>query len=308
MAKAQWISGRTISLPASALVDPKLKIRTKLILAAIAAVAGRNGHTKPISKGEIAAACGLPATNMARELRELVAAGWLEVSHQPGSSSIYRLKEPMPQAEDTKSVYKSEAPTTQSNMKMLGAQMTTCAGTVAKMEKHNNSWLVSFSLPDASSVSTIFLVATRPCEIGDTAKVDVREWNGRKNIAGGAACGVHWISHHPSSPIELKVVEIVVSEFDRYATPAGHVLVSLLGKSDQLQAKASLPDAIVPKDIEVGSLIRISRRDGGLIVLDTGQNILDEIDRPSRLEIAGDAYIIERLSLEEHSGEMAKAA
>lgn len=307
MAKTQWFSGRTISLPASALVDPKLKIRTKLILAAIAAVAGRNGRTKSISKGEIAAACGLPATNMARELRELVAAGWLEVSRQPGSSSIYRLKEPKPRPNNAVSVYgfKVKVPTTRSEMKMSDARMTTCTGTVAKMEKHNNSWLVSFTLPDASSVSTIFLVATKPCEIGDTAKLDVREWNGRKNIAGGAACGVHWINHHPSSPIEFKVVEIVVSEFDRYATPAGHVFVSLLGKSDQLQAKASLPDAIVPKGIEVGSLIRISRRDGRLIVLDTD---LDEIDQPSRLEIAGDAYIIERLSLEQHSGEMAKAA
>ncbi|MDP1527104.1 MAG: helix-turn-helix domain-containing protein [Rhodocyclaceae bacterium] len=299
MAKAQWFFGRTVSLPASALADPKLKIRSKLILAAIAAIAGRSGRTKPISKGEIAAACGLPATNLARELRELVAAGWLEVSRQPGSSSIYRLNEPKPQAMDAGAVSKPDVPTTQPNtpnkLRMSDTRVTTCIGTVTKMEKHNNSWLVSFTLTDESTVSTIFPGVLNPCETGDSAHLYVREWQGRKIISGGFSTGVHWINHHPPVPVDLKTVEIVVSELDHYATPAGRVYVSIVGKSDTMQAKASFPETQVPREIEVGSLVRISRRDGGLMSPDITQNVFSGLPPVSQLEIAGESFIVESI-------------
>jgi hypothetical protein len=307
MTKAPWFSSPAISIPASALADPTLKLRTKVILASIAAIAGPDGRTRPISKGVIAAACGLPATNLARELRELASAGWLEVSHQPGSSSVYQLKEPHLKDDTMEPVRKSEVSCSRA-MTLAGAArrmsgrlaatpVTTRAATVVRVEDHDNSWLVSFSLPDNSTVSTIFQGGAKPCEIGDTANVDVRDWQGRKSIAGGAACGVHWVDHHPAPSTEIKEVELVVSELNRYATPAGRVFVSLLGRGEQFQAQASLPDTNVPRGIEVGSLIRISRRDGGLIAPDIHyRNILPERNLLPQLEFAGEAYVIERLS------------
>jgi len=313
---APWFSSPAIALPASALADPSLKIRAKLILVSIASLAGADGSTAPLTKGAIAAACGLPATNLARELRELVAAGWLEVSRQPGASNVYQLHEPQvqPQSRNKPKVV-AEAVAAQHAMpdfaplrplqpgtdliplsklrsRVSSAQVTTSQATVSKVEKHDNSWLVSFAFEDDSAVSTIFLGAAKPCEIGDTATVDVRTWQGRRSIAGGAACGVRWIDHHPAPRAEFKVVDLVVSELNRYATPAGRVYVSLLGQSDQWHAKASLPETNVPKGIDVGSLIRISRRDGGLITPEFAGADCATGMMP-HLEIAGEGYVVQ---------------
>jgi len=220
-----WFSGRAACIPLVALADTRLKTRTRLVLLALAALAGRDGRTGTLSKGEIAARCGLPATNLARELRELVAAGWLSVERQPGASSVYRLSLPPDLADETDTAppagearrAKTDAsrpsrgprrkttPTVTADdatdgATSVAARILAQPVKVARMRRHGNSWLVSFTLDDRAMVSTIFPGPCQPCAPSDTAMLDVRNWRGRLSIAGGAAAGVHWLSHHPAQP------------------------------------------------------------------------------------------------------------
>lgn len=272
MNEIQWFSGDSAILPVAALENPDLKIRTKLVLAAIASHAGPDGLTPAIGKKAIAARAGLPATNLARELRELVESGWLEIRRQPGTNSVYRLKTPG-----------AAAPAV--SERLADAPVSTREATVATVTRHGNSWHVAFTLEDGSRVGTIFTECDRPCEPGETARLKVREWKGRKGIAGGAAGGIEWIDHQPvPPPIEARSFELVVSDFKRFGTPAGLIYVSFKAAGDGITASAMLAEQHLPAGVADGARIRVSRGDGAPIAVWRSE---------AHLEIGGNGYVIE---------------
>lgn len=287
MAEAQWFSGDCGIVPLKALANPELKIRTKLVLASIASCAGPDGCTPAISKKTIASRAGLPATNLARELRELVESGWLEVERQPGANSAYRLR--MPGEAKTRSYQTTQnlpVPVKATAAgRLADAPVTTQTGAVATVTRHGNSWLVAFALEDGSRVGTLFTDCDEPCKPGDTARIKVREWKGRKGIAGGAANGIQWLRHHPvPPPIEARSFELGVSGLKRFGTPAGRMYISFNAQGDMLRASAMLPEQQLPAGVADGARIRVSRSDGSLMTVGR---------KESYLEISGNDYVIE---------------
>lgn len=287
MAEAQWFSGDYGVVPLKALANPDLKIRTKLVFASIASCAGPDGCTPAISKKTIAARAGLPATNLARELRELVESGWLEVERQPGANSAYRLRMPGAKTKQQPSQANFPVPVGKPTAaaRLADAPVVIQTGTVATVERHGNSWLVAFTLEDGSRVGTLFTDCDEPCEPGDTARIKVREWKGRKGIAGGAANGIQWMRHHPvPPPIEARSFELGVSGLKRFGTPAGRMYISFTAQGGSLRASAMLPEQQLPAGVTDGARIRVSRSDGSLITVGR---------KESHLEISGNDYVIE---------------
>lgn len=287
-AEARWFSGPAILLPLAALADPALKVRTKLVLAAIASHAGPDGITPAIGKKAIAASAGLPPTNLARELRELVDGGWLEVRRQPGTNSIYRLR--IPRGRDGGAEARAEPGSAQmpAEQRLSDAPVVTRKATVAMVTRHGNSWHVAFTLEDGSRVGTIFTECDRPCEPGETAYLKVREWKGRKGIAGGAADGIEWIVHKPvPPPIVAKSFDLAVSDLKRFGTPAGLIYASFSAAGDGITASAMLAEQQLPAGLADGARIRVARADGAAMTVWRSEPHLD---------IGGNGYAIELLA------------
>lgn len=288
MADTHWFSGDYGILPIEVLANPDLKIRTKLVLAAIASLAGPDGLTPAIGKKTIAARAGLPPTNLARELRELADSGWLEVRRQPGTNSIYRLRTPdargdSPQAQDVSGSIQLPA-----EQRLSDAPVVIRKATVAMVTRHGNSWHVAFVLEDGSRVGTIFTECDRPCEPGETANLKVREWKGRKGIAGGASGGIEWLVHKPvPSPIVARAFELVVSDLKRFGTPAGLIYASFAAAGDGITASAMLPEQQLPAGLVDGLRIRVARADGAVMTVWRSEPHLD---------IGGNGYVIELLT------------
>ncbi len=276
-----------LTVPIALLADPDIKIRTKLVFVALASYAGEDGCTPAISKKTIASRAGLPPTNLAREIRDLVESAWLEVQRQPGTNSIYRLKTPGPEPEPQSSpeqdlpVRASAAP----EERLADAPVIAKIGTVSMVIRHGSSWHVVFALEEDSRVSTIFTDCDKPCEPGDTANLNVREWKGRKGIAGGAANGIHWIKHKPvPPPIEARIFEMQVANFKRFGTPNGLIYVSFNAEGNEIRASAMLAEHQLPAEVTNGSRIRISRSDGRLMTVGRVE---------SHLDISGKGFVIE---------------
>lgn len=287
MADTHWFSGDYGILPIEVLANPDLKIRTKLVLAAIASLAGPDGLTPAIGKKAIAARAGLPPTNLARELRELVESGWLEVRRQPGTNSIYRLKTPDVQGGSPRTQAAEPAPLP-AEQRLSDAPVVTRKATVAMVTRHGNSWHVAFSLEDGSRVGTIFTECDRPCEPGETAYLKVREWKGRKGIAGGAADGIEWIVHKPvPPPIVAKSFDLAVSDLKRFGTPAGLIYASFRAAGDGITASAMLAEQQLPAGLADGARIRVARADGAAMTVWRSEPHLD---------IGGNGYAIELLA------------
>lgn len=287
MADTHWFSGDYGILPIEVLANPDLKIRTKLVLAAIASLAGPDGLTPAIGKKAIAARAGLPPTNLARELRELVESGWLEVRRQPGTNSIYRLKTPDVQGGSPRAQAAEPAPLP-AEQRLSDAPVVTRKATVAMVTRHGNSWHVAFSLEDGSRVGTIFTECDRPCEPGETAYLKVREWKGRKGIAGGAADGIEWIVHKPvPPPIIAKSFDLAVSDLKRFGTPAGLIYASFSAAGDGITASAMLAEQQLPAGLADGARIRVARADGAAMTVWRSEPHLD---------IGGNGYAIELLA------------
>lgn len=287
MTDVRWFSGESAILPVAALANPDLKIRTKLVFAAIASLVGPDGLTPAIGKKAIAARAGLPATNLARELRELVESGWLEVRRQPGTNSIYRLKTPDVQGSSPRA-RAAEPDPVPVEQRLSDAPVITRKATVAMVTRHGNSWHVAFSLEDDSRVGTIFTECDRPCEPGETAYLKVREWKGRKGIAGGAAGGIEWIDHKPvPPPIVAKAFDLVVSDLKRFGTPAGLIYASFNAAGAEITASAMLAEQQLPPGIGDGARIRVARADGAPITVWRSE---------AHLEIGGNGYVVELLA------------
>lgn len=282
MAETHWFAGDFGIVPIEVLADPDLKIRTKLVLAALASHAGADGRTPAISKKTIASRAGLPPTNLAREIRELVESGWLEVQRQPGANSIYRLKTP---GARPRSAPEPASPVPAPEERLADAPVISKIATVTMVARHGSSWHVAFSLEDDSRVGTIFTDCDKPCEPGDTANIKVREWKGRKGIAGGAANGIQWIRHKPvPPPIEAKSFELLVADFKRFGTPTGLIYVSFSAEGNEIKASAMLAERQLPADVTNGSRIRVSRSDGGLMTVGRVE---------AHLDISGNGFVVE---------------
>jgi hypothetical protein len=289
MTETQWFSGECGILPLKALANPDLKIRTKLVLASIASCAGPDGRTAAISKKTIASRAGLPATNLARELRELVDSGWLEVERQPGANSAYRLRMPGTKARQTIPVAPQQTMLVPVGpvpvLRLADAPIILQTGTVESVTRHNNSWLVVFLLDDDSRITSLFTECSQPCRVGETAHLRVREWKGRKGIAGGATNGIHWLRRHPlPPPIEARYFDLGVSQLRRFGTPAGRMYISFTAANDLLSASAMLPEQQLPTGVADGSRIRVSRSDGTLISVAGNE---------PHFEISGREFVIE---------------
>lgn len=278
-----WFSGRAVTIPLALLADGRLKGRSKLVLAAIASFAGPDGRTPAISKSEIAATAGIVATNLARELRELERSGWLKIEHRPGAHSRYRLTFPAalapvlaqqkgacttlalpkPQASDFSAPScVMRRPLTRGE-RLADAPVFSRQAVVIAVAAAGRGSVVTFALEDGTPIATIFPDDVQPCQIGDRAQLQVRQWRRRWCIAGGSASGVRWIERHPGPRLPIApAFEFLVSGFDRYATPSGQVFVSFIGEHDALRAVASVPEKCVPRGLTNGRRIRVSRRDG----------------------------------------------
>lgn len=274
-----------LTVPIELLADPDLKIRTKLVFVALASYAGEDGCTPAISKKTIASRAGLPSTNLAREIRELVESGWLEVQRQPGTNSIYRLKTAGPNSHSTPAQALPVQPSAVPEERLADAPVIAKIATVTMVVRHGSSWHVAFSLEDDSRVSTIFTDCDKPCEPGDTANIMVRAWKGRKGIAGGAANGIQWIQHKPvPPPIEAKQFELRVVNLQRFGTPNGLIYVSFSAEGNDIRASAMLAEHQLPAEVTNGSRIRVSRGDGCLMTVGRVE---------SHLDISGKGFVIE---------------
>lgn len=305
--KEQWFSGRGVLIPLAALADTRLKGRSKLVLAAIASFAGPDGRTPAISKSEIAAVAGVTATNLARELRELIQAGWLAVDHQPGANSVYRLAAPeggggvasavpgsdlvvRPRGGLVKSASGGTAHRSVGDEdRLVDAPVFSRMAVVTAVAPIGRGSLVTFALDDGGQISTIFPDDAQPCQVGDTAQLQVRQWRQRMSIAGGSTSGVRWIAHRPGQRLpEAAAFDFLVSAVDRYATPSGLIFVSFVGEHSELRAVASVQEKFVPAGLANGMRIRVSRRDGALVCATPGCPL-------PQLDIVSDKFRIELL-------------